>query len=61
MAAPRPITIRETPFPVSEEPPLAQIANAIAGVSTQLGEIRNELTSIKEIIVAVGLRNSQLR
>ncbi len=61
MAAPRPITIRQTPFPVVEEPPLAQIAKAIADLSTQLVEIRKELTSIKEIIVAVGLGNSLRR
>ena len=61
MAAPRPIPIRPAPFQIGEELALGQIANAIAAQSKHLLEIRQELTAIKEIMVAIALQNLACR
>jgi hypothetical protein len=53
-----PIPIRPSSIPIDEEPAAPEIANTIAGLSRQLLGIHKELTSIKEVIVALALRNS---
>ena len=54
MATSRVLTV--TPLrPLRQETAPADISFAIASLSNQLAEIRKELTSIKEIMVAIAL------
>jgi len=55
------VPIRPSPVSIDEEPAAPEIANTIAGLSRQLLDIHKELTSIKEVIVALALRNSVRR
>ena len=45
-----------TPNPTRLEDPLVDVVYAITSLSTQLLDIKQELTSIKEIMVAIALQ-----
>jgi len=58
MAASRVVAIGKPPIQENEKTGLFMLANAISEQSRQLQEIQQELRAIKEVILALALRES---